>query len=188
MAQRPKNDKANVHRGKNMHTEMNYSGPKVNRNCLSNQIKFIMVNAGDGADRGEIFARYYGLARRYLGYYTDPCMHGKELREYQKLYCEKQPVFTKALRRLEAKGLVKLIKHGCYVKRIHLTHEGSLLAAQLSQTKIKPYKWKEDKKKSGSLLERCPPAQPTTPIARPVSHNSGGQSLIVNNKSGLQFL
>jgi hypothetical protein len=115
----------------------NYEGQKVNRRHLSALMKFILVNVGDGVDRGEIFSRYYCLERRYRGYYTDPCMCGKELREYERLYHNKQPVFSKTLKRLEEKSLVLLIKHGSYVKRIQLTPEGHLVAAQLSKANVK---------------------------------------------------
>jgi DNA-binding transcriptional ArsR family regulator len=115
-------------------SKSNYEGQKVNRKHLSGLMKFILVNTGDGADRGEIFSNYYGLERRYCGYFTDPCMKKNELREYERLYHDKQPVFSKALKRLEEKGLVSLIRHGSYVKRIQLTAEGKLIAKELTET------------------------------------------------------
>lgn len=126
-----------------MRTETIYSFSKVSRNRLSHQMKFILVNASDGADRGEIFSNYYGLERRYCGYFTDPCMRVKELREYERLYHDKQPVFSKALKRLEEKGLVSLIKHGSYVKRIQLTPDGQSVVAELIKTPIVKFKRKE---------------------------------------------
>ena len=125
-----------------MYTETNYIGQKVSRNRLSNLMKFILVNVGDGADRGEIFSHYYGLSRRYCSFYTDPCLRGKEHRDYEKLYCKKQPVFSKALKRLAEKGLIQLIRHGRYVKEIQLTQEGSLLTNELTKTLIEKFKRK----------------------------------------------
>jgi DNA-binding PadR family transcriptional regulator len=149
-----KNDNGNIQRGKNMQTETNYSSSKVSRNRLSNQMKFILVNTGDGVARGEIFSRYYGLERRYCGYYTDPCLCGKSLQEFEQLYHGKQPVFSKSLKKLEKKGLVKLIKHGRYVKKIQLTPEGHLVAAELAQTNIEEFKSKENKKNGWQALEK----------------------------------
>ena len=126
-----------------MLTETNYESQKVSLNRLSSLMAFILVNVGDGADRGEIFSRYYGLERRYCGWNVDACLRGKELREYQKLYCEKQPVFTKALKRLEERGFIKLLKHGHCVKGMVLTPEGILLAAELAKTRIEKFKRKE---------------------------------------------
>jgi len=125
-----------------MSSEQKYESQKVSRNRLSNLMKFILVNVGDGADRGEIFSLYYELERRYCRFYNELCMRGKTLREYETLYRSKQPVFTKALKRLEEKGLVKLLKHGHCVKGIGLTPEGILLAAELVKTRIEKFKRK----------------------------------------------
>jgi hypothetical protein len=109
---------------------------KVSQNHLSQLMKFILVNTGDGAERGEIFSRYYGFERHYCGWYIDSCLRGKTLRRRQKLYHEKQPVFTKTLKRLENRGLIQIARHGFYVKEIHLTTKGKLVAEQLMTVQI----------------------------------------------------
>jgi hypothetical protein len=121
----------------------NYEGQKVNQKHLSALMKFILVKTGNGADRGEIFSTYYRLERRYCGYYTDPCLRGRYLQEYERLYRDKQPVFSKALKRLEERGLVSLIKHGNYIKRIQLTPDGQCAATELEKTPIEKYKRKD---------------------------------------------
>ena len=45
---------------------------KVSHNRLSKLMQFVLINAGDGIERAEIVAQYYGLSRRYCKYYTDP--------------------------------------------------------------------------------------------------------------------
>ena len=167
-----KNDNGNIQRGEKMLTESKYKGQKVNQKGLSQLMKFILVNIGDGADRGEIFSHYYGLERRYCSFYTDPCLRGKELRDYEKLYCKKQPVFSKALKRLAEKGLIQLIRHGRYVKEIQLTQEGSLLTNELTKTLIEKFKNK-DHKKAGSLLGKIPASLTDSLGLRPVPHHFG---------------
>jgi len=108
-----------------------YKSQKVNRNSLSELMKFILCHIGDGIERGEIVEKYYGLERRYCGYYTDPCMYPKELRDYEHLYRKKQPVITKTLSRLEKRGLVQLIRQNQYVKRISLTKKGRTVVQEL---------------------------------------------------------
>ncbi len=116
-----------------MPSESKYEGQKVNQNHLSALMKFILLNADTGTQRGEITEKFYGLERRYCGYYSDPCLRGEEKLRYDRRYRRAQPAISKALSKLEKRGLVQLIRLGRYVKEVCLTEKGTLLAQKLSQ-------------------------------------------------------
>ena len=114
-----------------MATGPKYRSQKVNRYRLSELMKLILCHIGNGIERGEIVEKCYGLERRYCGFYTDPCMYPKELRNYEHLYRKKQPVITKTLSRLEKRGLVRLLMQSQYVKKISLTEQGRTVVQEL---------------------------------------------------------
>ena len=117
-----------------MLSESKYKSQKVSRNRLSKLMRWILEHTGNGIDRGEIIARYYGLEQRYRGFYTDPCLRGKEQKEYERQYHLVQPVVSRTLRRLERRGLVQSMRHERYIKRIQLTAEGKIIAEELIRT------------------------------------------------------
>ena len=110
-----------------------YEGRKVNQKHLSKLMRDILgcIDSADGIERGQLVASLYGLERRYCGHWTDPCMRPKELREYERLYRKKQPVITRTLCRLAKRGLVRLIRHGKYIKKIELTSEAKKAVEEL---------------------------------------------------------
>jgi len=114
-----------------MSLKVKYRSQKLNHNHLSPLMEFILLNAGDGIERGQIVEKFYGLERRYCGWYTDPCFTPKEKRDYEHRYRRIQPVVTRALNRLAVRGLVQLIRRGLYVKEIRLTSEGKSIAQHL---------------------------------------------------------
>ena len=114
-----------------MPSESKYEGPKVN-NRFSELAKWILLNIGDGIDRADIVARYFGIERLYCGFYVDPCFRPKERRRHNHLYRHSQPRVTMTLKRLERRGLIHLIRHGKYVKRIRLKEKGKAVAKELS--------------------------------------------------------
>jgi len=118
-------------RGREMPSQSKYENRKVSRNHLSALMRFILLNAYGGIPRGEITERFYGLERRYSGYYTDPCLRGKQKSLYESRYRRAQSSISKALRRLEKRGLVRLIRRGQYVKRVYLTEKGRVLSNTL---------------------------------------------------------
>ena len=120
--------------GEKMLTDSKYKRQKVNQKGLSQLMKFILVNIGDGIDRGEIIARYYGLERRYCKWYTDPCFTPKEKCEYERRYRLVQPAVSRTLMRLESRELIKSTRRGRYIKRIQLTAEGKIIAEKLIRT------------------------------------------------------
>jgi hypothetical protein len=105
--------------------------PKSEPMRLSSLMKWIVINAGDGIDRGEIVSQYFHLERRYCGFFTDPCMKGKEKRDYETRYRRVQPALSRSLLRLQQRGLVELIRHRRYVKEIRLTAMGKQLRDDL---------------------------------------------------------
>jgi DNA-binding transcriptional ArsR family regulator len=121
-------------KGIDMTTESKYEGQKVNRNRLSILMRWILERTGNGIDRGQIVEGFYGLERRYRKWYTDPCFTPKKKCEYERRYRLVQPVVSRTLRRLEARGLVQSTRHGRYAKRIQLTAEGALIAKELTET------------------------------------------------------
>ncbi len=111
----------------NMPSASKYESGKVSQNHLSDLMRFILLHAADGIERGEIAEHFYGLDRRYRGFYTDPCMPPKHKRAYERRYRRVQPVITRTLKRLQNRGLIELRCHGQYVKEIHLTAQGRVL-------------------------------------------------------------
>ena len=107
-----------------MPSQSKYENRKVSRNHLSALMTFILLNADGGIPRGKITERFYGLDRRYSGYYADPCLRGKQKSRYENRYRRAQPSIS---RRLEKRGLVRLIRRARYVKEVCLTEKGSLL-------------------------------------------------------------
>ncbi len=109
-------------------TKVNLNG--LNR--LSELARWILQNTGDGIERGDIIAKYFGIERLYCGFYLDPCFRPKERRRHNRRYRYSQPRVTMTLKRLHQRGLVQLIRHGRYVKEVHLTTEGILMAQKLN--------------------------------------------------------
>ena len=117
-------------------SEANLGKTKVN-NRFSELGRWILRNTGDGIERGDIVARFYGLEKLYCHFYVDPCFRPKERREYDCKYRYAQPRVTMTLKRLEKRGLVHLIRPGGkYVKRIRLTEEGKAVAEELDRLQI----------------------------------------------------
>jgi len=114
-----------------MPSQSKYENRKVSRNHLSALMRFILLNADGGIPRGEITERFYDLERRYSEYYTDPCLRGKRKSRYENRYRRAQPALSKALRRLEKRGLVRLIRRNKYVKSVHLTEKGKAISKTL---------------------------------------------------------
>jgi len=123
----------NIVRGVDMLSQSIYEKQKLSQKHLSSLMKFILLNADGGIQRGEIIERFYGLERRYCGYYSDPCLRGKQKSHYERQYRRAQPAISKALRRLEKRGLVRLIRRGRYVKEVCLTEKGSILTQILNK-------------------------------------------------------
>jgi hypothetical protein len=118
-----------------MPPESKYEGHKVSQSHLSALMKSILLSADGGTQRGEITANFYGLTRRYCGgYYVEACLRGREKHRYDRRYRRAQPAISKALGRLEERGLVRLVRFGRYVKEVFLTEKGTLLAQKLSQS------------------------------------------------------
>ena len=114
-----------------MPTESKYEGQKVNNKRLSELAKWILVNADNGIKRGEIVERYFGIERLYCGFYVDACYSIRGKRRRQRRCRRIQPQLSMALKRMEQRGLVQLIRHRQYVKKICLTAKGEILAQQL---------------------------------------------------------
>jgi len=115
-----------------MPPELKYETQKLSHKHLSALMRFILLNAGSGFQRSEITERFYGLERRYFGYYVDNFLHGRQKINYERRYQRAQPAISKALRRLEKRGLVQLVRHGPYVKEIFLTEKGKFTAQTLN--------------------------------------------------------
>lgn len=115
----------------NIPSASKYEGGKVSRNHLSELMKWILLNAGDGIDRGTVIERFYRLERRYCGYDANLCLRGKQKRDYERRYRRAQPVVTRSINRLAKRGLVNPIKPGSYVKLISLTEKGKAVAESL---------------------------------------------------------
>ena len=122
-----------------MPTAGKYKRQKLNQKHLSPLMRFILVNVGDGIHRGEIIEKFYGLERRYIGWDTDPCFRPKKKENYERRYRRAQPALTRALGRLQKRGLVNLVKHSSYVKEIFLTVEGKAVAQTLRAAQSEIY-------------------------------------------------
>jgi len=102
------------------------SGAQKVNHSLSKLQKLILVRAADGGvRRADVVAEFYGLERRYRGHHDEACLSRPREREYQRQYHCAQATVTRALRRLEARGLVQPVRTaGGYAKRIKLTDDG----------------------------------------------------------------
>lgn len=104
---------------------------KVNQKHISKLMRDILscIDSTDGIiERGELVANLYDIGgRRYCGFYVDPCFGETKSRKYNRCYRRAQPAMTRALNKLEGRGLVQLIRHGRYVKKIELTAEGKMI-------------------------------------------------------------
>ena len=111
---------------------------KVNQKHLSGLMKAILahIDETDGIERGEIVERVFGLERRYCRFYTDPCMRPKEKQDFERRYRCVQPVVSRCLRKLENRGLVRLIRHGRYVKKVDLTLQGRMLKEKEAKSQV----------------------------------------------------
>lgn len=114
--------------------EANYGVQNVNQNHISRLMRDILVFI-DGpkcVERGELVAALYDIGgRRYCGYYVDPCFSKTESRKYNQCYKRAQPAMTRTLKKLEIRGLIRLIHHGRYVKRLSLTPQGKIVSSEL---------------------------------------------------------
>jgi len=118
-----------------MPPESKYEGQKVSQNHLSSLMKCILLSADGGTQRGEIAENFYGLERRYCGgYYVEACLRGRQKDDYDRRYRRAQPAISKALKRLEERGLVRLVRFGRYVKEVCLTEKGTLWAQKLGRS------------------------------------------------------
>ncbi len=100
-----------------------YESQKVSR--LSKLAKYILAEAEGGIDRADLVSGYYNLERRYCGHYTDPCYGRREQKSFDRNFKSAQSSMTKALKRLEQAGMVKLIRlKGKYIKKVQLTKKG----------------------------------------------------------------
>jgi hypothetical protein len=122
----------NITRVGDVPSEDNLRVPKVNLKRISKLSCWILQNTGDGIERGEIVARFYKLPRLYCKFYVDPCFGPKQQREHDRKFRYAQPRVTMALKRLEKRGLIQLIRHGKYVKRICLTEKGKTISNELN--------------------------------------------------------
>ena len=117
-----------------MMPELKYEKGKISPNHFSELMRCILLNASGGIQRGEIIERFYGLDRRYLGYYVDNCLHGRQKINYERRYRRAQPAISKTLCRLEKRGLVLLIRHGSRnVKEIRLTENGKRMLTNMTE-------------------------------------------------------
>lgn len=115
-----------------MASKDNLRVPKVNTNRLSKLVCWILQNTGDdGIDRADVVAQYFGVDRLYCGFYVDPCFGPTERRWHDRRYRHGQPRVTMALKRLENRGLIRLVRRGKYVKRIRLTEIGETISNAL---------------------------------------------------------
>ena len=118
-----------------MLTEAKYQRTKVKRNRFSKLSQWILLNTGEGMERGKILEGFYNLERLYRGWYVDPCYTPKEKRDHDRMNANTQPLITMTLKRLQKRGLVELIRHGQYVKELRLTSEGKAVAEKLNTIK-----------------------------------------------------
>lgn len=114
---------------------------KVNQKHLSKLMRSVLgcIDSADGTiERGELVAAHYDVGgRRYRSFYVDPCFGKTESRRYNRCYKRAQPAISRCLKKLESRGLVRLIRHRKYVKKIELTAEGRMLVESLIKMKGK---------------------------------------------------
>ena len=114
-----------------MRLEAKYEGQKVANVQLTALACWILQHTAEGIERGRIAEGFFGLERRYCGWFTDPCFGPNKKRTYEQAYRHAQPRITKTLKRLEKLGLIHLIRERAYVKHVTLTEEGREIARQL---------------------------------------------------------
>jgi len=119
-----------------MLTHSKYKSQKVNPFRLSKLARWILLNTGDGIERGQITEGFFEIARLYCGWYVDPCYTPKETRDRAGKNGKAQSLTTKTLRRLEQLGLVSLVRQKRYVKAVKLTESGKAVVRELSQNTI----------------------------------------------------
>lgn len=97
----------------------------------------VFIDGPKCVERGELVAVLYDIGgRRYCGYYVDPCFSKTESRKYNQCYKRAQPAITRCLKKLEGRGLVNLLRHGRYIKKIKITAEGKMLIEGLVRRKV----------------------------------------------------
>ena len=99
-------------------------GRNVSRSGLSRLQRHILVSAVHGVERGEIIAELYGLERRYRGHHEEALLNCAEELDFQERYRRAQPAVTRALHRLEQRGLAQLERRGACIKQVRLTDDG----------------------------------------------------------------
>jgi len=112
----------------------------------------------EGIERGEIAARIWGLERRYRHGDLDVYMNDWKRRQYECLYRQVQPLITQALQTLESRGMVRLVRHGRYVKFVHLTPEGLAVARGIIEKKKNgaAERWDEPRRNAaGGMMPRA---------------------------------
>ena len=113
---------------------------KVNQKHLSKLMRSVLgsIDSADGTiERGELVAAHYDVGgRRYCGFYVDPCYTKPQNRKYNRCYKRAQPAITRCLKKLESRGLVNLLRHGRYIKKIKITAEGKMLIEGLVRRKV----------------------------------------------------
>jgi len=124
-------DVLNLGQEQDRSAEDRYESQKVEKTRLSPLARWIVLNAGDGIERGKIAEAFFQIPRFYCGYYVDPCLTSNEKNEHAGKYRKAQPLITKTLLRLQQLGLVELVKHGKCVKEIRSTTAGRAVAEQL---------------------------------------------------------
>ena len=107
-----------------MTSDAKYRSQKVNLTHFSKLARWILLNTGDGIERGQITEDFFGIERLYCGWYVDPCYTSKEIRERANKSGKAQSLITKTLSRLEQLGLVRLVRRKQYVKAVELTQSG----------------------------------------------------------------
>ena len=119
--------------------EVNCEPQNVNQNHISCLMRNILafIDGSECVDRGELVAAFYDVGgRRYCGCYLDPCYSKTQNRKYRHCYKRAQPAITRCLKKLEGRGLVKLLRHGRYIKKIKITAEGKMLIEGLVRRKV----------------------------------------------------
>jgi hypothetical protein len=120
-------------------SEAEYGIRNVNQKHISKLMRDILscIDSADGIiERGELVANPYDIGgRKYCGFYVDPCFGETKSRKYNRCYRRAQPAMTRALNKLEGRGLVQLVRHGRYIKKIELTAEGKMIVECLVRRK-----------------------------------------------------
>lgn len=119
-----------------MPIESKYETQKVNPSRLSKLARWILLNASDGIERGQITGGFFEIERLYCGWYVDPCYGPKERLDRTCKNSKAQSLTTKTLCRLEQLGLVRLVRRKRYVKAVELTQRGKAVAQELNQDMI----------------------------------------------------